>query len=430
MKNKKTILITSLVLVVLTGFLLYLRNSNTGEGEELLTQVQRGEFKIVISTTGELEAMNSIEIKGPSRLRQARLWQVNIDDIVEEGTTVKKGDYVGRLNASELTDRISEQENDLEQRLTEYTEVKLDTALTLREARDNLINLNFAVEEKQLILEQSQYEPPATIKQVEMDLEKARRSLRQAKENYELQKQKAQAEVRRSKAKLEERQMEVDFLKELASEFNVVAPEDGMVIYKRDHTGKRIGKGGTIHAWDPVMATLPDLRKMRSKTYVNEVDIRQIKKGQRVNIGLDAYPDKRLTGEVVNVANVGEQRPNSDAKVFQVDVEVFESDTTLRPAMTTSNDIIAEVHADVLYIPLESLHSQGDSVAFVFLKEGLSIQRKQIEAGKVNSNEIIVTRGLKEGDFIYLSVPEGAKDNPLVFLEPKKKEERKSAQLK
>lgn len=396
---------------------MYLNNRQAEDGGDLLAKVNKGELKVVISTTGELEARKSVEIKGPGRLRQARLWQVTIEDIVEEGTTVKKGDFVARLDPSELGDRITDRENDLEQRLSEYTQVRLDTALTLREARDNLINLQFSVEEKKLIVEQSQYEPPATIKQAEMDLEKAKRTYDQTLQNYSLQKEKAVAEVRRAAARLEERQIEVDFLKELASQFEIRAPEDGMVIYRRDDRGRRMGAGATVGTWDPVVATLPDLTKMRSQTYVNEVDIRQVKPRQQVNIGLDAYPDKKLTGEVVRVANVGEQRPNSDAKVFQVDIEIFESDTTLRPAMTTSNEIIAQVHRDVLFMPLEALYSQGDSVSFVFLKSGLDIRRQQVRVGAANANEIVVKNGLTEGDLVYLSVPDRAKDNPLVLLD-------------
>lgn len=418
MKKRNTLLLIAGAVVILIGLFVYLGNRNSEEGAELLAQVERGELRVVISTTGELEAKNSVEIRGPNRLRQARLWQVTIEDIIEEGTTVQKGDYVARLDPSELGDRITDRENDLEQRLSEYTQARLDTALTLREARDNLINLEFSVEEKQLIVEQSQYEPPATIKQAEMDLDKAERTFRQAQENYKLQKEKAQAEVRRAAARLEERQMEVDFLKELAEQFEIVAPEDGMVIYRRDERGRRMGAGATISSFDPVVATLPDLTQMRSVTYVNEVDIRQVNTGQKVKLGLDAYPDKSLTGEVVRVANVGEQRPNSDAKVFQVDIEIFESDTTLRPAMTTSNEIIAEVHPDILYLPLEALHSQGDSINFVYQKRGLDIRRQQVRVGQANANEIIIRNGLSEGDQVYLSVPEGARDNPLVLLDP------------
>lgn len=417
MNKKNGLLLLALAIVVVVGLFMYFGNSQANNEEELLATVNRGEFKIEITTSGELEAKNSTEVKGPNGLRQARLWQVNIEDIVNEGTTVKKGEYVARLDRSELQDRINERQNALQQSLSKYTQTKLDTALTLREARDQLVNLQFSVEERQLVVEQSQYEPPATIKQAEIDLEKARRAYLQAKENYQLQRQRAVAQMQEAAAKLAEDQNEADFLNKLANQFVITAPEDGMVIYKREYNGKKRAAGSTVGAWDPVVATLPDLSKMHSKTYVNEVDIRQVKVGQQVRIGLDAYPEKRLTGKVVSVANVGEQKPNSDAKVFEVNIEVFEADTTLRPAMTTSNDIIADVIPDALFVPLESLHSQGDSLSFVYLRKGLDISRQQVKAGKANANEIVILSGLKEGDQVYLSVPQQGIDRPLVFLQ-------------
>ena len=58
-----------------------------------------------------------------------------------------------------------------------------------------------------------------------------------------------------------------------------------------------------------MVATLPNLSKMISKTYINEIDISKVKIGQRVEIGVDAFPEKKFTGEVTEVANIGE--PNA-----------------------------------------------------------------------------------------------------------------------
>ena len=58
--------------------------------------------------------------------------------------------------------------------------------------------------------------------------------------------------------------------------------------------------------------------------------------GQPATMTLDADPTKQLTGKVTSVANVGEQRPGQDAKVFEVKIEIEQTDTTLRPGMTRS----------------------------------------------------------------------------------------------
>lgn len=404
--NKKLIITGSVVILIIIAFFTF-RGSGTTESIEIMTEAQSGDFVIAITTTGELEAKNSIKITGPSGLRAARLWNVKIDKLVDEGTVVEKGDFVASLDASELADRLRNVENEYQQSLSQYTQTRLDTALTLRQSRDELINLEFAVEEKKLVLEQSQFEPPATIKQAEIDLSKAERAFKQAKENYLLKRDKAVAQMQEAAAELSEDRDERDFLVELRNKFNITAPEDGMVIYVREYDGSKKSEGASIGAWDPTVATLPDLSTMISTTFVNEVDIRKISKGQHVNIGLDAFPDKKLTGEVIYVANVGEQRPNSDAKVFEVKVEINESDTTLRPAMSTANEIITDMIPLATYIPLESVFNQGDSISFVYKKSGLETIKQEVELGKANANEVIVNKGIDAGEKVYLIAPEG-----------------------
>ncbi|MDH5604929.1 MAG: efflux RND transporter periplasmic adaptor subunit, partial [Cyclobacteriaceae bacterium] len=245
----------------------------------------------------------------------------------------------------------------------------------------------------------------------------AQRKLSQTIENYQLKLSKAKAQMGEVGAKLANNQRQHDFLTKLVEDFRVVAPEPGMVIYKRNWRGQKIGIGSAVEVWDPVVATLPDLSKMVSKTFVNEVDIRVIEKGQEANIGLDAFPEKKLTGKVIEVANIGEQKPNSDSKVFQVTLEINELDTTLRPAMTTSNTIISEIVPDVLYAPLETVHSQGDTLSYVLKRTGTGFVKQEVALGKTNSNEIILEGGVEEGDQLFLSVPKEVESALLILLE-------------
>ncbi len=131
------------------------------------------------------------------------------------------------------------------------------------------------------------------------------------------------------------------------------------------------------------------------------MDISKVKVGQRVEIGVDAFPEKKFTGKVVEVANIGEQLRNSNAKVFEVKIEVNEFDSIVRPAMTTKNVIITDELQDVLYIPLEAIHG-ADSLQYVFTAG----RRQQVIAGKSNENQIIVRAGLKENDLVSLVAPE------------------------
>jgi hypothetical protein len=177
-----------------------------------------------------------------------------------------------------------------------------------------------------------------------------------------------------------------------------------MVIYVREWNGKKKGVGSQLGPWDPTVATLPDLSEMESQTYVNEVDVRKVAVGQKVRVSLDSDPSKKLNGTITAVANVGEQRPNQDSKVFEVKVAITQADTTLRPGMTTSNEIEIATVPNVLSVPLEAVMADS-GYSYVYKKDGRSIVRQMIETGVMNDNEIVVRRGLTKDDHVLLTVP-------------------------
>ena len=137
---------------------------------------------------------------------------------------------------------------------------------------------------------------------------------------------------------------------------------------------------------------------------MNEVDIQKIQKGQQVKLGLDSDPDKKLTGIVTSVANIGEQRPNSDSKVFEVRIIINERDTSLRPSMTTSNAILVSSIPQKMYVPLECLHSDSGRT-FVYKQDGSSLVKQEVKVGMTNDNEAAIEAGIIRTDKLYLSLP-------------------------
>ena len=426
---KRNLIIASGVIVVLLVGYFVIKGSRKDSALDIFATVSKGTFKVEIETTGELEAKNSVKIQAPTQLREYRVNNLTIQNIVSEGTVVERGDWIATLDRSEFQGRIKDKEIELEKAQASFIQTQLDTTLQMRQARDEIVNLRYDVEEKRIVLEQSKFEPPATIKQNEINLDKSQRALSQALENYKIKKRQNVEKMRTVGAELRKVQGEHSGMVTLISTFSIVAPEPGMVIYRKGWDGKPIKAGSQISTWDPVVATLPDLTTMISKTFVNEVDVRKIKNGQQVEIGLDAYPDKKLIGTVTSVANVGEQRPNSDAKVFQVDVEIKGTDPSLRPSMTTSNRIIASVVEDALYIPLECLHSQFDSITYVFKKDGIATIKQEVIVGETNANDAVILGGIQSGEKLYLSVPVGMSDADIALL-PQMNGKRRKEELK
>jgi len=418
-KRKRLLIFSSGILILAFLFLWAYKGDRTEKN--IFSEVHKGDFEISVFTSGELEAKNSIQILGPEGLRSVNIYQIKITDIVPEGTVVRKGDFIATLDKAELGNKLKDASNDLQKYQSQYTQTRLDTALQLRLARDEMVNQEYSLKEKQIALEQSAYEPPATIRQIQLEFDRTNRALEQSRKNYELKRSQYVAKMEEAGASLSQAQTSYDRLTDLLQKFTITAPEGGMLIYQREWNGKKRGVGSTIGVWDPTVATLPDLTIMNSKTYVNEVDIRKIKASQTVQVTLDAYPDKKLSGIVSSVANVGEQNPKNDSKVFEVVIKINEKDTTLRPAMTTGNKIIVNKLKDVLSIPLESIHNLGDSVTYVFVKQGLSLVRQEIVAGETNENFAVVKQGLMGTEQVYLSMPSKPESYKLLRLTRSKK---------
>jgi len=414
---KKRIIVFSIAIAAITGAFFLLSGSKESVSY-ISVAAQKGPFEVLVYTTGQLEAENSENILAPEELggRNVRIYEIKITDLIEEGTQVEKGDYVGSLDHKAVEEVLTNARLELEQSLNEFEDAKMDSNLNLSNSRDQIVNAREQVEQMQIILEESKFESPAVIRKAEMDLEKAKRTHEQEIKGYALRQQQAATRVTRSQVNLNQREARVRELEVAYRSLNIYAPRTGMLIYAKDRYGQKIRIGATVSRWMPIIATLPDLSQMISVTYVNEIDISKVRPGQKVTLGIDAFPEKELQGEVLTVANIGQPLPRSDAKVFEVRIRVFGSDSELRPAMTTSNVIQTGSFSEEIFIPTDAIF-QNDSLLFVFLQQNNTIVRQIIDTGEENENYTIIRKGINEGDQVLVNRPENDDDLPLAGLE-------------
>ncbi len=413
MNKKRLAIIGTIAIILIIAYSFYNKKSN--ENVSLTAKVKKGNFINEVFISGEAQSTSSKKINGPSNARRFNIYQLKIQDLVPEGTIVKKGGYIGKLDASEVNGKINDAQLNLENAASKYTQQQLDTTLTLKQERNAIKDLLFDIEETKLELTQSEFEPPALIRQLEIKGEKLERELKEKKEDYSIKKRQANAKMIEVGTEVSKIKKQIADLSDLQKAFTIHSDDDGMVTYVKDWNGIKKKVGSTISPWEPAIASLPDLTKMESKTYSNEVDIRKIKKDLKVKIGFDAFPDIELDGIVTDVANVGENKRGSDIKLFQVLIKLNETNNNIRPGMTTSNRILTHQEDNVLMVPLEAIFS-NDSISYCFVKSGYSIGKKQVELGLSNNDVVIITKGLKENNVVYLNKPEDTDDKSITLL--------------
>lgn len=411
-KKKAAYSIGAILLLVIAYF--YFSSSSETDAS-ITAKVVKGTFLNEVYISGEAQSTSSKQINGPANARRFGIYNIKIQDLVPEGTVVKKGDFIGKLDVSEVNGKILDAQLSLETAQSKYTQQQLDTTLTLKQERNTIKDLLFNIEEDKLELERSAYESPATIRSLELKIDKTGRDLKEKKADYDIKKRQANAKMIEVGTEVSKHKKRIDELMQLQKEFTIVSDDDGMITYIKDWNGTKKKVGSTISPWEPAIASLPDLTKMESKTYSNEVDIRKIKKGLVTKIGFDAFPEIELDGIVTEVANVGESKAGSDIKLFQVLIKLNETNKNIRPGMTTSNRILTNKEEAVLMIPLEAVFSK-DSISYAYVKSGLAIDKKQIELGVSNNEVVIINKGLEENEVVYLNKPADLDDKSITLL--------------
>ena len=403
---RRTVIITGIIVVV-TLIALVVFNKLTSKKHDtanMFTEALFGKFEISVSTTGEIIAENSVEIKAPEVIqrRNVRSSNLKITDLVPEGTIVQKGDYVATLDRTEFENSLKDARERL---VTLYSNLEmaiLDTALTMTNIRDQIANQIHTVEEAEITLRNSKYEPPTTIRQAEINLEKQKRVLDQLKRSYTLRKAQTQSTIRHQKIWVSRWEERVHDYEEVLAGFVITAPSPGMIIYKKDRLGNKRKVGSMINPADRVIATLPDLSSLLSKVFVSEIEVSKVLPGQQVTITVDAFPDKSFSGSVLTVANIGEKLNNTDTKVFEVYIRLDGNDPDLRPSMTTNNKIMIKSLDNVTYVPNECIHTGVDTIPVVYTKNGL---KQVVVLGESNDRETVIEKGVEPGTVLYLATP-------------------------
>ena len=405
--RNRWITIAVIVLAVAAISAWYFTPAAAKDEESVVARVKQGDFKVVVTAAGELRAKKFVQVQGPLNMQQAEVYQSKISTLVPEGTVVKEGDVVAELDRAGIAAKAAEVSLALQKAEAQLTQALLDSTLNLSTAREDMKTMELSLEEKRIAKEQAAFESPSIKRQAEIDYEKATRQLAQAKVNYKTKTEQAIAKMAEVGADVQRQRNKLKTVQEVLGNFTIRAPSPGMVIYVKEWNGKKKGIGSQVSAWDPTVATLPDLGQMESVTYVNEIDVRKVASGQNVSVSLDSDPSKKLSGKVTAVANVGEQRPNADAKVFEVKILLSDADTTLRPGMTTSNAIETSTIKNALFVPLEAVAVEG-TTPFVYKRDGSRVTKQQVETGLANEDEIVIGKGLEKDDQVMLTPPADA----------------------
>jgi biotin carboxyl carrier protein len=363
------------------------------------TIVKRQDFVRSVRLNGTVEAVQATSIAAP-RLAGQNSNSLVIMRMIKAGTTVKPGDPLVEFdrqeqirNALDRKAELTDFEQQIKKRQADENAAKAADDSTLMQAQS-------ARERAQLELVKNEMLPKIQAEKNTLAFEEAEAKLKQLQETYDLKRRAAAADIkilqiRRDRSETNMRQAESN-----AERMMIASPLPGVAVIKT--TFKNGGnmvefmEGDEVRPGQPVIEVVnPAVMRVRAR--VNQADMNDLRVGQRVRVGLDAYPDLVFEGNVDQISPIGQQSTLSPKiRSFIVLVLVNGAHPNLMPDLTASLDVELERARGVLVVPRDSVVMEGEH-AFVRVQRGGRFERQDVTIGAMNTHEVVITGGLQEG---------------------------------
>jgi multidrug efflux pump subunit AcrA (membrane-fusion protein) len=410
--NKKLVRIITLTAVIVTALVLVL----SSVPDKKVHTVSSGLFELALEVKGEIQGKNAIIISLPDELtrRDMRIYQYKLKDMVEEGTVVKEGDWVATLDAAQITQQIQDNNQDMEKQRAELNDAKIDSSIQLTKLREELGEFVYDLEYKKLELEQARYESPAYQRKKKMEFDKTIREMEKKQRDYELKRLDLKMKTKRIEDRYIHHSKRDSLLKKAMIAARITAPKEGMVMYAKMWNGRKVRAGEDINIWMPTIAILPDMSQPVSEAYIQEIDITKMARGDSVEVTIDAIPGRKFKGAISNIANVGQELPGFDMKVFKIMIDLNLAGSEIKPAMTSNNKIVLKRMPNAIKIPRSCLFREHGQ-SYVYYMEGGKIWKKKVVPGPENDEEVVIEAGLVQNDKIYEGEPDNASE--IAFLQ-------------
>lgn len=384
-----------------------------------------------ISTTGTLDSVKTKTVK--ANISNVVIKKVN----VKEGDEVKKGQKLVTFDEEDLRTSLSEAKESLEDTEAQINEQLASANRKLEEAQENytIKKKKYAASEKSA---KAEYEAAkkavasAKNSNEKEKKEKAEEALKQAKKAYEQAQSEREAGNRQNKSNLQsakeqlvstknsnrrllrEAKRKVTEAQEALDDCSVTAPMSGTVV------AVNVEEGDKYQGAD--LLQISDCNNLQVYATVDEYDVSQVEKGQKVIILTNATGEEELEGEITYVAKtVGSSRNNtgsgdsgtmgagssssgSTGSSYEVQIQMKSSHEKLRIGMTAKCSIVLKEVEDVFAVPYDALHKNKSGDTFLYVTDDRGTR-----------SEIVVSKGMESDYYVEVS-GEGLREDLQIII--------------
>lgn len=306
---------------------------------------------------------------------------------VEEGSHVKEGQIIGRLEASDVEASHAQAEASLEA-----------AKATLESSRAALVNADSVLHRTQVLFRQSVFSS-ADLVSAEAAYKQALALVNNNAANVHLAERGVQAAA-----------VQVEFT-------NIRAPFEGTVLTKDADIGDIITPFGAAAGSKADIVTLADMNSLDAEVDVSETNIANVRVGQPCEIMVDAIADKRYKGKVHMIVPTADRAKGT----VMTKVDFLDRDERVLPEMSLKvlflKDSAAATGSNTpkLTVPASAVVTRGGKKIVYLLKEE-KVTETEVTLGEASGSGIAVISGVRDGDKVVLSPEESLKNGMKVKI--------------
>ena len=309
MKRKKAALIAGFLLAGFLGLALWQFGQAPKEAPYTTVPVKKGDITQIATATGSLQAVVTVQVGSQVSGTIVKLY-------ADFNSKVKEGQVVAQLDQDKFKAVVDQ------------------AKANLLSAQASVEKAKVAVEDSRRTLERNkELRKRDLVAQSDLDASQA------AYDSAVAQLAVNKAQVGLAKAAVEQASVDLNHTV-------IRSPVDGIVVSRNVDVGQTVA--ASLQA--PVLFLIAnDLSKMQVDTNVSEGDVGNVWVDQEVNFTVDAYPNRRFRGNVLQVRNAPIMVQN--VVTYDAVVGIDNKELLLKPGMTANVDFLVSQKSDVLRIP-------------------------------------------------------------------------------
>ncbi|WP_088891336.1 efflux RND transporter periplasmic adaptor subunit [Leptolyngbya ohadii] len=396
------------------------RNTGTVDIAAMTVPVESQPLRVRITASGTVQPVQSVNLSPKTSGVLAEL-------LVEQGDRVQQGQVVARMESrsiqAQLTQaraRVAQAEARLaaqqagnrpqeiaqaEARVRQAEAVVNATQARLQLAQDRVAR-NQQLAAEGAISQDALDEVLSNAANTQATLEQNQASLQEARRNLDLvQSGNRTEDIAAARASLEEARGNLEAVQVQYEDTLIRAPFSGIITQKFATEGAFVTP--TTSASEATSATSTAIvalaEGLEVLAEVPEVDVRQLRVGQAVEVQADAFPDQTFQGRVRLIAPEAVVRQNVTS--FQVRIELTSGLDRLKSGMNVDTTFLGDQESNAIVVPTVAIVTNNGESGVLVPDDRDQPEFRSVVLGTTVGNQTQILEGIQPGERVFTDIP-------------------------